>query len=278
MSSVTAKPRKREIIEGIEVCIYPEGSGYTGVLYYGKKPNGSWDRPKRKGANKTIVRDKLRQVAQDRARKVTASRAHTVTSVVTEYVDEMERGEKAPSTIRTYRSAIKNHVSKIGAIKVKDLEPAHVSAWLVDLSATLSPEVLRKVHALLTRALNRAIVYRYVSENVSLPVARPTGTTDNLRESKSFSVAQVANILATCVSPFLPFGAYVALAITSGLRTDEMLGLTWRWLELDADEPAVYVERAARHNGRLKTENSRRGLTARGCGRDCSAEPQGPSG
>lgn len=59
--------------------------------------------------------------------------------------------------------------------------------------ATLSPEALRKVHALPTRSINRAIVYRYVGENASLPVARPKGTEDNLRESRSFSVEELAD-------------------------------------------------------------------------------------
>jgi integrase len=252
------------LIHGYKGTIYPEGNGYTGVLDLGWTADGKRNRPKRKGRNKALVKAKLVQLAEDLDRRVTTSRAHTVLSVVTEYVDELERGGKAASTIRTYRGWIKNHVKRIGAIKIKALEPAQVSAWLVELSAKLSPEVLRKVHALLTNAINRAIVYRYTSENVSLPVARPKGTDSNLRESRSFTVAQTDAILAVCVSPFTRFGGYVALALTAGLRVDELNGLTWRWLHLDSDEPTVYVERAARTNGKLKTENSRRGLTLGG--------------
>ena len=249
------------LINGYKGSIYPEGKGYTGVLDLGWTADGKRNRPKRKGRNRAIVKAKLTELAEDLDRKVTTSRAHTVLSVVTEYVDELERGGKAPSTIYTYRGWIKNHISRIGKIRIKELEPAHVSAWLVELSAKLSPEVLRKVHALLTNSINRAIVYRYCSENVSLPVARPKGTEDNLRESKSFTVAQTEQILSVCVSPFQRFGGYVALALTSGLRVDELNGLTWQWLHLDDDEPTVYVEKAARTNGKLKTENSKRGLT-----------------
>ena len=249
------------LINGYKGSIYPEGSGFTGVLDLGWTADGRRNRPKRKGRSKAIVKAKLVELADDLDNKVTTSRAHTVLSVVTEYVDELERGGKAPSTIYTYRGWIKNHVKRIGKIRIKDLQPAHVSAWLVELSAKLSPEVLRKVHALLTNSINRAIVYRYCPENVSLPVARPKGTESNLRESKSFTVAQTEAILSVCVSPFQRFGGYVALALTSGLRVDELNGLTWQWLRLDGDEPTVYVEKAARTNGKLKTENSKRGLT-----------------
>jgi integrase len=249
------------LINGYKGSIYPEGNGYTGVLDLGWTTDGKRNRPKRKGRTKAIVTRKLTQLAEDLDRKVTTSRAHTVTSVVTEYVDELERGGKAPSTIAKYRGWITNHISRIGAIKIKDLEPAHVSVWLVELSATQSSETLRKIHALLTNAINRAIVFRYVSENVSLPVKRPKGNESNLRESKSFTVEQTDAILSVCVSPFQRFGAYVALALTSGLRVDELNGLTWEWLHLDDAEPTVYVERAARTDGKLKTENSKRGLT-----------------
>ena len=249
------------LINGYKGSIYAEGKGFTGVLDLGYHPDGTRNRPKRKGRNKSIVKQKLAKLADELDKKVKTDAAHTVLSVATEYVEELARGGKAPSTISTYRGWIKNHVSKIGAIKIKDLEPAHVSAWLVGLSERLSGEVLRKVHALLTNAINRAIVYRYVAENVSMPVARPKGTEENLRESKSFSVGQTNSILSVCVSPFTRFGGYVALALTSGLRTDEMNGLTWEWLDLEGDEPTVYVEKAARTDGKLKTENSKRGLT-----------------
>ena len=249
------------LINGYKGSIYPEGSGYTGVLDLGWTADGKRNRPKRKGKTKAIVKVKLLELAEDLDKKLTTSRAHTVLSVATEYVDELERGDTAPSTIRTYRLWLKNHISLIGVIKIKDLEPAHVSAWLVEISARLSSEVLRKVHSFLTKSINRAIVYRYVGENASLPVARPKGTVSNLRESKSFTVEQTAAILSVCVSPFQRFGGYVALALTAGLRGDELNGLTWQWLDIDGDEQVIYVEKAARTNGKLKTENSRRGLT-----------------
>ncbi|WP_168212225.1 site-specific integrase [Actinomadura rubteroloni] len=251
-------------MNGYKASIYPEGKGFTGVLDLGWKADGKRNRPKRKGPTKAVVKDKLAKLAKDLDDKVTTDRSVTVLRVATEYVDELERAGKAPRTISTYRSFVKNHVSKIGAIKIKDFEPLHVSVWLVELAAKLSPETLRKVHALLTNAINRAIVYRYVNENVSLPVARPQGRKDALRESKSFSVAQTDSILKTCLSPHQRFGGYLALALTSGLRIDELNGLTWEWLDLDSDEPTVYVERAARTDGKLKTENSRRGLTLGG--------------
>ncbi|WUH97339.1 tyrosine-type recombinase/integrase [Spirillospora sp. NBC_00431] len=249
------------LINGYRGSIYREGKGYTGVLDLGTKPDGSRNRPKRKGRTKAIVEEKLDTLSKDLKSNVKATARRTVLEVVTEYVDRM-KGKKAPSTIKIYRGWIRNHFSEIGAIQIKELEAARVEQWLINLAAKLSGEVLRKVHALLTRAINRAIVFNYVARNVSQPVERPEGANVQ-RESKSFSVDQTNSILTVCVAPFQPqrFGGYMALALTSGLRVDEMHGLTWKWLHLDSDEPTVYVEKAARTNEKLKTENSRRGLT-----------------
>jgi hypothetical protein len=91
------------LINGYKGSIYAEGNGFTGVLDLGWTADGKRNRPKRKGRSKAIVKAKLMELAEDLDKKVTTSRAHTVRSVVTEYVDELERGGKAPSTIYTYR-------------------------------------------------------------------------------------------------------------------------------------------------------------------------------
>ncbi|GAA4232085.1 site-specific integrase [Actinomadura meridiana] len=254
------------LINGYKGSIYREGKGYTGVLDLGSKPDGSRNRPKRKGRTKAIVEEKLDALSKDLKSNVKATTRRTVLEVVIEYVNELERSGKAPSTIVTYRGWIKNHISAIGAIQIRELEAAHVSEWLVTRAVTLSSESLRKVHALLTNSINRAIVFDYVGRNVSLPVTRPKGTEDTLRESKSFSVEETNAILAACVSPFPAHRmcGYVALAITTGLRVDELHGLTWKWLDIDSAEPTVYIEKAARTDGKLKTKKSKRGLTLGG--------------
>ena len=97
------------LINGYKGSIYPEGSGYTGVLDLGWTADGKRNRPKRKGRTKALVKAKLVELAN---------------------------------------------------------------------------------------SINRAIVYRYCPENISLHVARPRGTESNLRKSKSFTVAQTEAILS----------------------------------------------------------------------------------
>jgi hypothetical protein len=53
------------LINGYKGSIYPEGSGYTGVLDLGWTADGKRNRPKRKGRNKEIVKAKLLDLAND---------------------------------------------------------------------------------------------------------------------------------------------------------------------------------------------------------------------
>ncbi|GAA4230252.1 hypothetical protein GCM10022254_24630 [Actinomadura meridiana] len=245
------------LINGFSGSIYREGKGYTGVLDLGCHPNGKRNRPKRKGATKAAVKDKLTKLAEDLQKGHKPRADKTVTQVVTEYIDDLERQGRAPKTIEGLRSWNRNHIVKIGALKVKsELTPTHVSDWLIDLAENHASSTIANVHGLLSSALDRAIVHDIVNRNVSRMVRNIQGKNDG-RESKSFTPDQVRVILARASAevPFrVRFGAYVILALTSGLRGDELNGLKWYGLDLDAG--TVSVVRADRHNGKTKTEQS----------------------
>jgi integrase len=78
------------------------------------------------------------------------------------------------------------------------------------------------------------------------------------RKSRSLTLEQAQAVLIEAVKPEHRIGAYVILAIVSGLRTEELRVL--RWSDVDLDSATVYVIRADRHQGNTKTELSRRGL------------------
>ncbi|MFC4049179.1 tyrosine recombinase XerC [Actinomadura syzygii] len=249
------------LINGYRGSIYREGKGYTGVLDLGVHPNGKRNRPKRKAATKAAVEDKLTKLAESLEKGRIATRDKTVTEVVADYIDDLERQGRAPQTIKGLRSAHRNHIARIGALKVdSELNPTRVSDWLIDIAENLSTKSIINVHGLLSSAIDRAIVHEITDRNVSRMVANIQGKKDG-RESKSFSPEQVRAILARASAevPYrLRFGAYVVLALTSGLRGDELDGLKWYGLDMDAG--TVSVVRADRHRGKTKTKQSVRSL------------------
>lgn len=248
------------LINGYRGSIYREGKGWTGVLDLGSHPNGKRNRPKRKGSTKTAVTEKLRRLAVDLDKGIKPKQDQTVTVIVTAYIDDLARQGRAPKTIEGLRSLHRNHIAKIGALKVREeLTPTHVSDWLVDIAQNLSSKTIVSVHGLLSSAIDRAMVHGLVDRNVSRMVVNIKGENEG-RASKSFSPEDVRRILAYTSAdiPRVRFGAYVILALTSGLRGDELDGLKWYGLDLDAG--TVSVVRADRHRGRTKTRQSIRSL------------------
>jgi integrase len=78
------------------------------------------------------------------------------------------------------------------------------------------------------------------------------------RTYRSLTLEQTKAVLLEAAKPEHRLGAYVILAIVSGIRTEELR--TLRWTDVDLSAATVYVLRAARHQGDTKTPKSRRGL------------------
>jgi integrase len=136
------------------------------------------------------------------------------------------------------------------------LTPDQVATWLDDRSEHLTTTTLRILHGLLTRSIRRAARHGKVARNVSELVDTPTGKAG--RKSRSLTLAQAKAVLTEADKPEHRLGAYVVLAIVSGLRTEELR--TLRWSDVDLKKGTVYVLRADRHQGETKTRLSRRGL------------------
>ncbi|GAA4230598.1 hypothetical protein GCM10022254_25830 [Actinomadura meridiana] len=251
----------RVVVNGYKGSIYREGKGYTGVLDLGYHPNGKRNRPKRKATTKAAVETKLEKLTEDLAKGRTVKADKTVSAVVTDYIDDLERQGRAPKTIEGLRSWNRNHITRIGSLKVRDeLTPTHVSEWLIVLAEDHATTTLTNIHGLLSSALDRAIIHNVTDRNVSRMVPNIQGKNDG-RESKSFTPDQVHAILGRAsaeVPSRLRFGASVILALTSGLRGDELNGLKWYGLDLDAG--TVSVVRADRYQGKTKTKQSVRSL------------------
>jgi integrase len=143
-----------------------------------------------------------------------------------------------------------------GRTLLKELTADDVETWLSGRAEHLTSSSLGIVHGLLKRSIRRAARQDKVSRNVAELVDTPQGKAG--RKSRSLSLVQAKALLEEAAKPKHRLGAYVILAIVSGLRTEELRTLTWTAVDLDS--ATVYVLRADRHKGETKTALSRRGL------------------
>jgi len=246
------------IIGQYEGTIYPEGDGYTGAISLGLGPDGKRRRLKRKGRTKAQVKTKLAEAVKDLENGVKSERDYTVAKAIDHLLDHLASQGKSDRTMKTYRGLANAYiVPKIGHIKLRELTADQVEKWLGSCAEDLTTITVGMLHMLLKHAIRRAARRDKVGRNVALLVDTPQGKRP-ARKSKSFTLEETTKLLQTAQDPRHRIGAYVILAVVSGLRTEELRALTWS--DVDLKNKVVYVLRSDREGGDTKTEKSRRGL------------------
>ena len=141
------------------------------------------------------------------------------------------------TTRRGYADVIRLHiVPGLGDITLRELNPSHVEAWLLNLGSRLSPSTVRQCHTVLGKILNTAMTHELVRRNVARLVDRPRL---ERKEAKHYSSDQVKALREAArgdrLEPFLTLPAY------TGLRKGEALGLRWADVNLESKTPQLRV-------------------------------------
>lgn len=170
----------------------------------------------------------------------------------------LDKQGKSEATMDTYRGLADHHIiGRIGKVKLTDLTADDVERWLDECAEGMTTQTLRIVHSLLRRSIRLAERRDKVGRNVAQLVDTPQGKHPR-RRSRSLSLEEATKLLREAQRPQHRLGAYVILAMVSGLRTEELRALTWA--DVDLKEKVVYVLRSDREGGDTKTKKSRRGI------------------
>lgn len=185
-------------------------------------------------------------------------------TMLSDYLDAWVRDARnlRPATRRAYANAVAYHLTPtLGHLRLVDLSPLDVERALSELAANLSPKSLRNVHGVLRRALGQAVRAGIVNRNVAASefVDAPRVPTE---EPRALSIAEVHRLLRQVAGDRLE--ALYVLAVGTGLRQGELLGLAWEDVDLDAGMVSVRRELVRRDRryvrDELKTHGSRRAV------------------
>jgi integrase len=164
---------------------------------------------------------------------------------------------QSPKTLERYRElAERQIIPHIGDIRVQKLKPEHLERWHAVLLATgLAPRTVGHAHRVLGAALKRAVENGTLSRNVA-SIRKPPKV--EAEEIEILTPDQVEAVLGALKDH--PLYAVVALALASGMRRGELLGL--RWSDINLDRAVVRVERSieeTRSGLRIKDPKTKRG-------------------
>jgi integrase len=155
----------------------------------------------------------------------------TLGEFLNRWLDESVKRNVRPRSLANYHSQVHKHIiPALGRIKLKNLTAAHVQAFYnAEVDSGLAPSSVRYIHAVLHRALNQALRWRLIAENVTEAVDLPRLDRD---EPRTLSPEEARRFLRAARGERLE--ALFVLALTAGLRQGEALALYWEDIDLEA--------------------------------------------
>ena len=144
-------------------------------------------------------------------------------------------------------------VPSVGSVKLKKLSAMHVQGMYRSmLDRDLSSRTVQYTHAVLYRALKQAMRWSLVPHNVCEDVDRPRPRRE---EMQPLDRDQARHLLKTAEGD--RFEALHKLAVYTGMRPGELLGLKWEDVDLGATGGSLRVNRAL-SGGKLTTPKTKR--------------------
>jgi integrase len=211
------------------------------------------------GKTRQAVAEKLSKAMADRdGGLIFDAGKMTLGEYLDRWLSDSVRGTVRASTYERHEAIIRLHIKpSLGRVGLKKLTPAHVRGlYREKLDVGLAPATVRKIHSTLHKALSQAVSDGIVPRNAAdVKAPRPTP-----EEMRPLSEAEAQAFLEAARESGNRFEALYVLAVATGLRRGELLGL--RWDDVDLKRGTLRVGRAlVREGGRhtLGETKARRG-------------------
>ncbi|MGZ6363683.1 MAG: tyrosine-type recombinase/integrase [Ktedonobacterales bacterium] len=242
-----------------------------------KRADGRWEaritgsdgKPKSLyGKTRAIVAAKLSATlhAQDKGVPVQRDERLTTRAYLSDWIVRV-RATLRPSTHRRYASHVQRAIGAFGSIALTKLAPQHIERLYARLMADtgLSSTTVHQLHAVLHNAFDDAMRKGLVQRNVCDLVTPPA---KRRHEMTVWTPEQARMFLDTLRKEKSRYEPLFVLALHTGMRQGELLGLRWRDVDLDAGTVQVVTTLAttsampgaqlAERLGAPKTARSRR--------------------
>ena len=191
----------------------------------------------------------------------------TVNELAAEWLAHKSAQGRKASTVQRYRDMVRDYIGpRLGTTRVADLSALDVQlavrAWSTQArkdgkDGTVAPRTVHMALQTLSTMLKQAVRWQIVSRNVAEyiePPARPH------HEAQWWTAEDAARFLAAAEGHL--YGMVFALALLTGLRKGELLGLRWQDVDLTTGQITVRQAQDHRHPQIFHAPKTHRSLRA----------------
>jgi integrase len=208
---------------------------WEGKISLGYDGDGKRRRKTVYGKTQAEVLEKLRQLRQQLSDGVYSDTDKTVRIYLEQWLKEKARTVK-PRTAELYREQAERYVyPRIGRVLLVKLTPLQVQNVVGELAEEVGVSTANKVRTLLFQAMKQAVRWQLVPRNVVEAVDK---LKEIPKEPQRWTIKEAARFLDSIQGHRLY--ALFYLAMSTGMRRSELLGLRW----CDVQEGAVSVRQA----------------------------------
>jgi len=160
----------------------------------------------------------------------------TVGEFLTQWLEKYVLTNTSPRTAEGYRGIIQRHLMpNLGAIPLTQLHPSHIHGYYAkalskggaENNGKLSARTVRNIHKVLSEALSHAVKWQILVRNVALAVDPPRPSQS---EMATFTEEQARLFLEAVAES--PYHELFTVALYTGMRRSELLGLPWKDVDL----------------------------------------------
>ncbi len=185
------------------------------------------------------------------------------------WLENYAQTKVSPKTFESYAEFIRLYIiPKLGQHKLAKLQVAHIQSYYTQMLTSgrlkraggLSAQSVLHQHRILRQALQQAVKWQFLGRNPADAVVAPR---PDHREMRALTDRETAQLLKAAEGTrlYMP----ILLAITTGLRRGELLGLRWADMDLSTGVLSVRQSLGRTRSGMAfkppKTAKSRRTVT-----------------
>ncbi|MBU8967505.1 tyrosine-type recombinase/integrase [Bacillus altitudinis] len=183
-----------------------------------------------------------------------------------EYMDAWLKSKEhdlSVQTLKAYMSYLKTHIiPNLGRLPLATITPLHIQGFISSLrSKGLSETTTKRIFNVVNASLNSAVKLELIKKNPASLIEKPKVAA---KETTVWTVKEISLFLEYSKSS--PYYTAFLLAVTTGMRQGEVLGLQWR--DVDFENECLYIRQTLTHDGKGFKEGAKSKAGNRSIGLD----------